>query len=124
MIAAPPEQRDPAAPAGAEFKSWVRARASLLGIYNDKELALAVGVSRNTPRAWWEGVQPDPASLYRLSRALGVAPDEMYAWVYLGGPEPDVRPSPEERERVRQEAHEWADSETRRLFDRPGRRTG
>jgi transcriptional regulator with XRE-family HTH domain len=78
---------------GGEFKRVIRAAAALHDIYNDKDLAAAVGTSRNTVGSWWSGAVPEPDTLDRLAAATGLDRRELSDYVHYAGPVPTM-PSP------------------------------
>lgn len=73
---------------GLEFKRYVRAAAALNRLYEDTEIAEAVGVSRGAVSGWWRGSQPTVDTIYRLAGATGLSPDELTRFVYQEGPAP------------------------------------
>jgi len=73
---------------GEDFKRLVRAAAALVGIYDDKALAEAVGRQRNTVAGWWRGAKPEPDTIQPLGRVTRLDADELYRYLYLGGPVP------------------------------------
>ena len=73
---------------GEDFKRLVRAAAALVGIYDDSALADAIGRQRQTVSHWWMGAQPKPDALADLAETTGLDFDEMFRYVYRGGPVP------------------------------------
>lgn len=98
----------------AEFQYVIRARAALVGLFDDTSIARAIGRRRETVAGWWKGARPDPDTLAELADALGLSRAELFGWVYLGGPQPAITPSNQEQEAAVREARLWADNESRR----------
>ena len=73
---------------GEDFKRLVRAAAALVGLYDDTALADAIGRQRQTVSHWWTGAQPKPDALVDLAETTGLDFDELFRYVYRGGPVP------------------------------------
>lgn len=94
---------------GREFKRYIKAAAALSGLYEDAQIADAVGRTRNTVQGWWRGARPEPDTANELADQLGLDRDEVYRWLYQSGPAPTLRAQsepPSEDEQA--EAREWA----------------
>ena len=72
------------------MKRYVRAAAALRGLYDDTAIGVAVGLNRIAVGKWWQGAQPQPATLGRLAEATGLSIDELTGFVYYGGPPPTL----------------------------------
>lgn len=106
---------------GAEFKRVVRSGAAMRDMFEDVDIAGAVGVSRNAVQGWWRGAAPSVPTLRRIAQATGVPYDDLESIAYpdepdvSGPPQPpddaEIPPMPPELERAAREA---ASSSSRR----------
>lgn len=78
---------------GLELKRYVRAAAALNELYEDTDIAEAVGVSRGAIAGWWRGAQPSGETIFKIAEITGLSPDELTRFVYSDG-EPPTMPDP------------------------------
>lgn len=81
---------------GREFKRLVRSDAARRDIYEDTELAEAIGVSRQAVQGWWAGARPSVYVLRRISEATGT-PVEVLEAIAYPDPMPELPPELVER---------------------------
>lgn len=116
---------------GQDLHRVMRAAAAMAGIFEDIEIADAVGVHRNTVAGWWKGATPAPDVLRRFATATGVSLADLSAFVYYDGPAPVVDWPTGEAERAPQpplsaqqlaEAQRWQDQRADRRGSDDNRR--
>lgn len=102
---------------GQELKRYVRAAVALRGLFDDRAIAAALGLSRNTVGHWWTGAVPEPKAVSGIARLTGYSEADLFAYLYAGGPPPAIASawSSGVQEGIRR------DQERQRRGDHPGR---